>query len=308
MGVDEAGSGGEAPGVQDAVAGEAARPHGGDAVSLDPDLTLARRAARPVVEGGAANHQIQLGHAGTLIRSGGTVRFLSCAAASRARRPARTSSAPSSWPFEPLDVSPRYNIAPTQPLPVVVQRPDRVLTHVRWGLIPGWATDEKIGNRMINLRAETVASKFKEALELRRCLVAVDGFYEWRSEGAKEKKTPMHIHLRSGAPFAMAGLWERWRSPQGELVESGTIITVAPNAMMRGIHDRMPAILPPEVYAEWLDPRVRDAERLVKLLQPYGRDDLEAFAVSALVSSPANEGPELLVPQAPPPKRQLDLF
>lgn len=210
--------------------------------------------------------------------------------------------------FEPLDLQPRYNIAPSQPLPVVVQRTDRVLRHVRWGLIPGWASDEKIGNRMINARAETLSQKFKDALELRRCLVAVDGFYEWRSEGAKEKKTPMYIHLRGDRPFAMAGLWERWKSPLGEIVESGTIITVAPNALMKGIHNRMPAILPPEAYAEWLDPKVRDADRLVKLLAPWGRDDLEAYPVSPLVNSPANEAPECVAPQAPPPKKQLELF
>jgi putative SOS response-associated peptidase YedK len=210
--------------------------------------------------------------------------------------------------FEPLDVAPRYNIAPTQPLPVVVQRPDRVLAHVRWGLIPGWATDEKIGNRMINARAETLPQKFRDALELRRCLVAVDGFYEWKSEGAKEKKTPMHIRMRSGAPFAMAGLWERWKSPMGEVVESGTIITVPPNALMKGIHDRMPAILPPEAWDEWLDPRNRDVDRLGKLLAPYAPDELEAFSVSSLVSSPDHDSPECVVPAAPPPKRQLELF
>ncbi|HEY8209268.1 MAG TPA: SOS response-associated peptidase [Myxococcaceae bacterium] len=210
--------------------------------------------------------------------------------------------------FEPLDLQPRYNIAPTQPLPVVVQRPDRVLAHVRWGLIPSWASDEKIGNRMINARAETLAQKFRDALELRRCLVAVDGFYEWKSQGAKEKKTPMYIHRQSGAPFAMAGLWERWKSPMGEVVESGTIITVPPNSLMKGIHNRMPAILPPEAYDEWLDPKNRDVERLMKLLVPYGREDLEAYSVSPLVNSPANEAPECVVPAAPPPKQQMDLF
>jgi putative SOS response-associated peptidase YedK len=210
--------------------------------------------------------------------------------------------------FEPLDVAPRYNIAPTQPLPVVVQRPDRVLTHVRWGLIPGWASDEKIGNKMINARSETLAQKFRDALELRRCLVAVDGFYEWRSEGAREKKTPMYIHLKSGAPFAMAGLWDRWKSPMGDVVESGTIITVPPNALMKGIHNRMPAILPREAWAEWLDPKNRDVERLVKLLVPYGPDDLEAYSVSSLVSSPDNESPECVAPAAPPPKKQMELF
>src|SRR5687767_7635768 len=140
--------------------------------------------------------------------------------------------------FEPEDLSPRYNIAPTQPIPVVVVRPQRVLEHFRWGLIPGWASDEKIGNRMINARAETVASKFKDALELRRCLVAVDGFYEWKAAGKKERKIPMYIHRRSDEPFAMAGLWERWRSPAGEVIESCTIITVPPNDLVKEIHNR----------------------------------------------------------------------
>ncbi|HVE82456.1 MAG TPA: SOS response-associated peptidase [Myxococcales bacterium] len=210
--------------------------------------------------------------------------------------------------FEPLDLRPRYNIAPSQPLPAVVRRPDRVLQHFRWGLIPAWASDEKIGNRMINARAETLGQKFRDALELRRCLVAVDGFYEWKAEGAKQPKTPMYIHLKSGGPFGIAGLWERWKSPAGEVVESCTIITVPPNPMMKGIHNRMPAILTPDQYEAWLDPKLRDADRLAEMLRPYGGGDLEAYSVSQAVNSPANEGPECVVPQAPPPKKQLELL
>lgn len=210
--------------------------------------------------------------------------------------------------FEPLDVRPRYNIAPSQPVPVVVRRPDRVLQHFRWGLIPSWASDEKIGNRMINARAETVGQKFRDALELRRCLVAVDGFYEWKANGAKEPKIPMHIRLKSGAPLGMAGLWERWKSPLGEVVESCTIITVPPNPLMRGIHSRMPAILSPEQYEAWLDPKLRDQDQLASMLAPYRGDDLEAYPVSQLVNSPGNDLPECVAPQAPPPKPQLDLF
>jgi len=211
----------------------------------------------------------------------------------------------------PLDLRPRYNIAPSQPLPVVVRLPDRVLRHFRWGLVPAWAKDEKIGNRMINARAETVEKKFRDALVRRRCLVAVDGFYEWRKNGAREPKTPVHIRLRSGAPFALAGLWERWTSPSGEVLESCAIITVPPNPLMKDIHDRMPAILGPEHYDPWLDPEVRQAERLLPLLSPWGRDDLEAYPVSPMVSSPSNDRPECVErvePHVPPPREQLELL
>lgn len=211
--------------------------------------------------------------------------------------------------FEPEGLSPRYNIAPSQPIPVVVVRPQRVLEHFRWGLIPSWASDEKIGYRMINARAETVAQKFRDALELRRCLVAVDGFYEWKAGGGKkEPKIPMYIHRRSDEPFAMAGLWERWKSPAGELIESCTIITVPPNELVKDIHNRMPAIVPKELHDLWLDPGMRDKERLLQVLRPYAGGDLEAYPVSQLVNSPANEAPECVQPQAPPPKRQLELL
>src|SRR5262245_38778046 len=148
---------------------------------------------------------------------------------------------------EPDDVAPRYNIAPTQPVLVIPNRTQRLLRPARWGLIPHWAKDASSGNRMINARAETLATRpaFRTALERRRCLIPSDGFYEWRRDD-KKRRTPFFIHPRDGAPMAFAGLWEVWRPPQGDSVASCTIITTEPNGLMADLHDRMPAILAPD--------------------------------------------------------------
>src|SRR3954471_24884586 len=163
----------------------------------------------------------------------------------------------------PADDPSRYNIAPTQPIVAVANnRADR-FEHFHWGLIPSWAIDPGIGNRMINARAETLAEKpaFRTALRRRRCLIPADGFYEWRKESDKTK-TPMYIRLKSGEPFAFAGLWDVWHSPDGSVVPSCTIVTTVPNELMASIHDRMPAILPESDYARWICPDEQDAREM----------------------------------------------
>jgi putative SOS response-associated peptidase YedK len=214
----------------------------------------------------------------------------------------------------------RYNIAPTQPVLVIRMQPEtpaarREAALVRWGLIPGWAKEPAIGGRLINARAEGLAEKpaFRAALRRRRCLVAADGFFEWGvpPEGdrslfsakktsratTKTKKTPSgkqpyFIHFRDDRPFAFAGLWESWEGPDHAAVESCTIITAAANALVRPIHDRMPVILPPPAYAEWLDPARQTPDNLIPLLVPFRGNELEAYPVGPAVNRAAHDAPE----------------
>ncbi len=195
-------------------------------------------------------------------------------------------------------LAPRYNIAPTQPvlaLRVPHTTGHKELTFLNWGLIPFWADDPKIGNRMINARAESVADRpaFRAAFRYRRCLIPADGFYEWRKVNGR--KQPYLIQHRDASPFAFAGLWEHWER-EGSVIESCTIITVPPNPLVAELHDRMPAILPEEDYALWLDPHVQDKRRLLPLLRPYPAERLEAFPVSPRVNNPRNDDPDLVVP------------
>ncbi|MCC6190869.1 MAG: SOS response-associated peptidase [Anaerolineales bacterium] len=198
----------------------------------------------------------------------------------------------------PAGLAPRYNIAPSQAVAVVANEPERKLEFFQWGLIPSWAKDPKIGNKLINARAETLAEKpaFRAALKRRRCLVVADGFYEWKKLDGR--KQPMYIHLKDGRPFAFAGLWEVWRSPQDELFKTCTIITTEPNALLEGIHNRMPAILPPESYDLWLAPGDQAADAVLPLLRPYNPADMRAVAVSSRVNSPTTDSPELVLPLA----------
>ncbi|MYC29285.1 MAG: SOS response-associated peptidase [Chloroflexi bacterium] len=195
-----------------------------------------------------------------------------------------------------FDNSPRYNVAPTQSVLTVTHREERQAEQMRWGLIPSWAKDASIGNRMINARGETVAQKpsFRNALQRRRCLVLADGFYEWQKAG--KAKRPMRIVLKSGAPFAFAGLWESWRSPEGETVRSCTIVTTAANDLLRPIHERMPVILPHELEDFWLDGDVTDSAALTDVLAPYPDEAMDYFQVSPLVNKATNNGPDLIVP------------
>jgi putative SOS response-associated peptidase YedK len=194
---------------------------------------------------------------------------------------------------------PRYNIAPTQPVPIVrwLDQPKREWTPVRWGLIPSWAKDAKIGNKLINARGETVAEKpsFRSAFRKRRCLIPADGFYEWKKlDGGKQ---PHFIHLRDEEPFAFAGLWEHWINPDdGEVIESCTIVTTEANALMRTLHDRMPVILPAADYDRWLDPATQGMEGLKELVRPYPSDGMTAYPISAYVNNPRHEGVKCLEP------------
>lgn len=199
----------------------------------------------------------------------------------------------------PETLPPRYNIAPTQSVAVVPNDGQKQVRSFRWGLIPFWAKDPTIGNRLINARGETAAEKpaFRAAYQRRRCLVLADGFYEWRAESGSRDKTPMYLRLASGEPFAFAGLWEAWRSDDTP-VHSCTIITTAPNELVAPIHNRMPVILPPASYTRWLDPAEVQSGSLQDLLVPYPADEMVAYAVSRYVNSPANDDPECIKPAA----------
>jgi putative SOS response-associated peptidase YedK len=195
----------------------------------------------------------------------------------------------------------RYNIAPTQQVPIVRAGPDgRRLDAVRWGLIPSWAKDPSIGSRMINARAETVAEKpsFRNAFRRRRCLVPADGFYEWRRNG--NRKQPYLVRFGDGRPFAIAGLWEVWHRPDGTPLESCTLITTEPNLVVALLHDRMPVILPQRSYRDWLEPANEDPERLRRLLLPHDPDEMEAFPVSLRVNNPSHDDPMCLQATAEP--------
>jgi putative SOS response-associated peptidase YedK len=199
-------------------------------------------------------------------------------------------------------LSPRYNLAPTQEAAVVrVVAPGapRTLDRLRWGLIPGWAKDPTIGNRMINARAETVAEKpaYRDSFKRHRCLVVADGFYEWKRVG--KAKQPHLIRRRDLRPFGFAGLWSSWRGAEpGPPVETFTILTTEPNALMRELHDRMPVILDRRDYAAWLDPANRDTPGLAALLAPAPEEGWEALPVSTVVNSPANDTPACIQPLA----------
>jgi putative SOS response-associated peptidase YedK len=198
----------------------------------------------------------------------------------------------------PAELPARYNIAPSQAIAVVANNGEHKLEFFQWGLIPSWAKDPKIGNKMINARAETLGEKpsFRNAYKRRRCLVLADGFYEWKKEGDKTK-TPMYIRLASGEPFAFAGLWEMWQKTE-DMILSCTIITTEPNELMAQIHNRMPVILPHTAYEQWLDPAERTPDQLDDLLQPFPAGLMTAYPVSKLVNSPANDSRELIEPAA----------
>ena len=189
---------------------------------------------------------------------------------------------------------PSYNIAPTESVLTVRNLDGRAAAFMKWGLIPFWAKDPKIGARMINARAETVAEKpaFRNALKRRRCLVLADGYYEWQKTPAR--KRPYRIILKSGEPFAMAGLWETWNDPQGNVVPSCTIITTSANDFLASIHNRMPVILPRESEELWLDPWLDDPATLTSVLIPHPGEEMDAYEVSTMVNYARNDGPEVI--------------
>jgi putative SOS response-associated peptidase YedK len=193
----------------------------------------------------------------------------------------------------------RFNIAPSQNVPVVVVEHDaRVLKLMRWGLVPFWAKDASVGYKMINARAETITEKasFKNALKNKRCLVLASGFYEWVKNQKRNRKIPLYFRLKSREPFAFAGLWDEWKQPDGDKLFSFTIITTGPNELMKPIHNRMPAILRQTDENMWLDPELMDFDKLTPLLRPYPTDLMEAYEVSTIVNSPKTDVPECIKP------------
>ncbi|WP_286231985.1 SOS response-associated peptidase [Neobacillus mesonae] len=191
---------------------------------------------------------------------------------------------------------PSYNIAPSQMVLAVINdgKVNR-MGYLKWGLIPPWAKDLSIGNRLINARAETLAEKpsFKNAFRKKRCLIIADSFYEWRRHEDKTK-TPMRIKLKSDGLFALAGIWEQWKSPEGETIFSCSVITTTPNQLMTDIHDRMPVILHPENEKTWLNPAITDTKFLQQIFVPYDEAQMEAYEVSPLVNSPRNNTIDLI--------------
>lgn len=196
------------------------------------------------------------------------------------------------------ELGPRYNVAPTQPISVIVQRDDgRFLELHRWGLVPSWAKNAAAGNRMINARAETAASSpaFRTSFLRRRCIIPADGFYEWQRDG--RRKQPFLIHAADDRPLAFAGLWAPWRDPStGNWLLSAAVVTTTANGVVGQIHDRMPAILEPDAWRLWTDPEVRDIGLLSSLLGPAPDELLSLRQVSPLVNNANNEGPGLLGP------------
>jgi putative SOS response-associated peptidase YedK len=199
----------------------------------------------------------------------------------------------------PTDWTPRYNVAPTQMLPVLVSAQERKVAQMRWGLVPSWAKDPEIGNRMINARSETLEEKpaFRNAFKSRRCLILADGFYEWqRSAGGKSPSVPHFFRRADGNPFSFAGLWEFWRSPDGQELRTCTIITCSANALVAPVHERMPVMLSGDEGWKWLSPQPSSA--LLPLLRPYPADEMVRYPVSRAVNFPDRDGPELVQPLA----------
>lgn len=198
------------------------------------------------------------------------------------------------------EIKPRYNIAPTQSVATVTLSPEKMqrqFQFMRWGLIPSWAKDMKIGSHTINARSETVAEKpaFRSAIKHRRCLIIADGFYEWQPQG--KKKQPYYFTMANSEPFAFAGLWEHWESKEAENAEklvSCSIITTVANETVKPVHDRMPVILPENAWEEWLNPLINNAQQVLPLLKPYAYEGMIANAVSAIVNSPTRDSPECI--------------
>lgn len=202
-------------------------------------------------------------------------------------------------PFDDDDWTPRYNVAPTQPVPIIRQHPKeprRKLSLVRWGLIPSWAKDASGAAAMINARSESAATKpaYREALKFRRCLIPADGFYEWVRAG--KTKQPYCFEVNNGELFAFAGIWERWKQPGGNWIKTCAILTTTPNAVTAAVHDRMPVILSPDNYDLWLDPGFGDVTAVSEMLKPYDARLMRCFPVSTRINHAANDDPECCAP------------
>jgi putative SOS response-associated peptidase YedK len=202
-----------------------------------------------------------------------------------------------------VDWIPRYNVAPGQNVAVIrqdVTQPVRSFSLMRWGLIPFWAKDANVGHKMINARAETITEKpaFREPMQSRRCLIPADGFYEWVKKG--KEKSPYCFALADDSIFAFAGIWDRWKNPKGESVETCSIITTSPNSLLDNIHDRMPVILKRDSYDIWLDPGLKKADDLLGLLQPYRSESMRRYRVSSRVNHVKNDDSECAAEYKPP--------
>ncbi len=195
--------------------------------------------------------------------------------------------------------TPRYNIAPSQPVPVIRQNPKeprRELSLMRWGLIPSWAKDASVAARMINARSETAGTKpaFRDPLTNRRCLIPADGFYEWQRTG--KVKQPYCFEVNDGELFAFAGIWDRWTDPSRNTVETCSILTTSPNAVTSAVHDRMPVILDPDSYDIWLDPGMRDVTTTSELLKPYDAHQMRCYPISTRINYVSNDDEECSAP------------
>jgi len=204
----------------------------------------------------------------------------------------------------PEKFAPRFNIAPSQPVLAIPNNGSNTADFFVWGLIPMWAKDPAIGNRLINARGETIAEKpsFRGSFKYKRCLILADGFYEWKASKGRKSKTPYFIHMKDRKPFAMAGLWDSWEGPDGSSVRTCTIITTEPNELMKKLHNRMPVILQQRDWRQWLDPSPQTPEGLLPLIKPFPDENMASHPVSTLVNKPSNDSPELVVPV-----QQLDL-
>lgn len=193
------------------------------------------------------------------------------------------------------DWEPRYNIAPTQPVPVIRQHPKepiRQISLMKWGLVPSWSKDPSIAASTINARSETAATKpaFRDPIRFRRCLIPADGFYEWKRAGAS--KQPYCFEVRDGELFAFAGLWDGWKDSNGNWIKTCSILTTTPNALTSAVHDRMPVILNPDSYDFWLDPGMQDAATVSELLKPYNANLMRSYPVSTRINHVANDDEE----------------
>jgi len=201
------------------------------------------------------------------------------------------------WVGFPSQMTPRYNIAPSQPVAVIANDHPGQMNYFSWGLIPSWVKELDKFNPLINARCETLADKpsFRNAYQRRRCLILADGFFEWRKETDKTR-TPIYIHLKENAPFAFAGIWERWQSKDGSEILSCAIVTTTPNELISTIHNRMPVILSKEIYPMWLDTDRQNQIDLSQYLIPYPSQLMLAFPVSKAVNSPKFDKPENILP------------
>lgn len=206
---------------------------------------------------------------------------------------------------DPPEIAPRYNIAPQQTLPIITNAEPTTLTPARWGLVPHWAKDASIGNKLFNARSETAHEKpsFKQAFSQRPCLVPANGFFEWLKEG--QARRPMYIHLKERPLFAFAGLWESWQNPNGREVRTFTVLTTAPNALIQPLHHRMAVILERDAYTTWLGLDDAPLEVRQALLRPYPSDKMTYYEVAPLVNKVGHDTPDMIRPYQAPQQPRL---